>query len=465
MEKSSLIRKIDVFASLDERSLEHLVQNAKLSHFEKGAHIIKRGEYGASMYAIAKGEVQIPIYDRKGRHKFFAQLGPKQIFGEMALLIDAPRSADVYAVSDCTLLEINKSALDEVMKSHPEVARILTNILGKRLLDSDAIKQVGKYRLLSELGRGGMSIVYEGFHPELHRVVAVKMLSHELLYRPEFAERFRYEARTIAHLRHPNIVEVYDFEEALATLFIVMEKLEGKTLHDALRSKGRFAFDECRRILIELAKALAFAHGKGIIHRDIKPMNIAFNAEQEVKLMDFGLAMRPQTITKEDGALGFWGSAHYMSPEQILGKPFDERVDIYALGILAFELLTGRRPFEGKAATVLKDHLYTPVPPLEEFVSEVPDDLVSFVRIATDKEPEQRFGSCVEILEHLMPEAAEEPSPLKIEDLTFRQLTLVASSEHSETLDSLLSRCQEWVQEYPEVRILESEPKLLVPKA
>ncbi len=452
MDKAALFQQIDVFASLDEASSERLVRDATVVHFESDTHIIKKGDRGAEMYVIVEGEVQVPIEDRQGQLKFIAQYGPNQFFGELALLMDGPRTADVFAVDDCTLLKIDKSTLEALMQAHPEVARLLTNILGKRLLNSESIEQVGKYKLLGELGQGGMSTVYEGFHSDLQRSVAVKMLSHELLYRPGFVERFRQEARTIARLRHPNVVSVHDFEEAYATFFIIMEKLEGVTLHETLASNGPLSSNDCTHVLAELAKALEYTHGHGVIHRDIKPLNITIDGRQ-VKLMDFGLAAIPSGPPQE-ATSSTWGSYHYMSPEQIRHESFDGRADIYALGILAFELLTGRPPFEGEVGNVLERHLADPLPSLRELVSDVSETLCSFVERATAKDPERRFRDCAEVLHHLAPPGTDARG-LSVDQCSFRQLTFIAPSDQGDALDALVAHNREWVQAHPKIQLLE----------
>ncbi len=457
MDSIALIKQVDVFASLDEASSEHLLRDTRLVRFAKGTQIIKKGERGGEMYVIVEGEVQVPIVDRGGQLKFLAQYGPRQFFGELALLIDGPRTADVFAVSDCTLLRIDKSTLEALMRAHPEVARLLTNILGKRLLNSDSIERVGKYKLLGELGRGGMSTVYEGFHPELERAVAVKMLSHELLYRPGFIDRFRREARTIASLRHPNIITIHDFEEAYATFFIVMEKLEGSTLHDLLQADGPLSPKDCAHVLRELAKALAYAHKRGIIHRDIKPSNVAVDGRQ-VKLMDFGLAVAARGARAETSP-GSWGSYHYMAPEQIRGQSFDRRADIYALGILGFELLTGSPPFRGDADDVLARHVETPLPSIRALLPSLPEELSRFIERATAKEPKRRFRNCAEVLRALSPDAGPSTAPPRVEALALRQLLLVAPAAQADVLEALVAKNREWLREHPEIQLLTSVPK------
>lgn len=451
MEVLELLERTEMFASLHARARRRLAEGAALVRVPAGEHIIRRGEAAECMYVLGRGEVQVPVLDREGAVRCLSQYGPGQILGEMALLIDEPRTADVIAVSDCVLVEIRRAAFDELMRAHPSVARLMTNIVGERLLNGGVILQVGKYRVLDELGRGGMSIVFEGVHPELRRTVAIKMLSHELACSPGFVERFRDEARTIARLSHPNIVEVYDIEEAFATVFIIMERLDGRTLHDLLQDQGPLPPAECRRVLVELARALELSHRQDVVHRDIKAMNISFGADGAAKLMDFGVAVPPQTASL-DGTMGVWGSHHYMAPELIRSQPFDGRADIYALGILAYEMLTGELPFSGEILDILRAHVRTPLPSLRERLPDTPEDLCAFVERATAKDPDQRYRSCGEVLRQLELDAA----PAASEELV-RRLSVRAPAEAREQLERYLSRCEVLLADFPELSLVDED--------
>ncbi len=391
-------------------------------HYVAGTVIVQRGTPGDCMYLLVEGKVQIPVFDQEGRQLFVAQLGPKQIFGEMALLTGESRNADVIAVTDCHCLVFPRDAVDRLIRQHADVAQFLTAILGERLVRSGTIRHVGKYRLLSEAGRGGMSIVYHGIHPSLERAVAIKMLSHRVAYRPRFRARFQNEAKIISRLRHPNIVEVYDTEDAFATFFIIMERLSGKSLDVLFETGKRFTFPQIRNVIRQVAMALQFAHNHGVVHRDIRPSNIVLSPEGKVKLTDFGLALdvgAGHGSTEEE--LPISGLPSYTAPEQITGEPVDGRTDIYSLGIVAYEMLVGKPPFVGGSNEVRTMQRSTPVPSPRSKDSRVPDDLEELVRRATAKSPDDRFQTCDEIVRLLaeIQEVETGPMGLAVKTLTF----------------------------------------------
>jgi serine/threonine protein kinase len=372
------------------------------------------------------------------------------VFGEMALLTGEPRSADVVATSPCRCLELRRDAVQALMAEHPAVARFLTTLLGQRLLRSDGIRKVGKYRLLGELGRGSMGVVYEAVHPTLERPVAIKMLSHELVYQPEFAERFRNEAKIIARLREPGIVQVFDTEEAYATFFIVMEMLPGTSLEDHIAARGRLSCEETRDILRQLALALEVAHRHGIVHRDVKPSNVVVSPDGRVKLMDFGLALdrevEPEAARGEALRVG---TPVYMAPEQITGDTVGPASDIYALGIIAHEMLTGFAPYRGNMLRVMDQHLTGPVPSPQIYVPEVDDELDLIVQRACAKMPEERFSGCAEMLAAL----GGEPPPAVLSHLAVHTVTFVCPREREGELEELLEEMRRRGRAIPGVEV------------
>ncbi len=429
----TFIRGIPAFSTLSEADATKLAAQCQPQKFQAGARIIKKGDPGNAMFLVKTGEVKIPVLDEQGREKFVARLGPGEFFGEMALLTGEPRGADVIAESNVECLAILRQPLQDVLHKHPKVASFLTEILGKRLMEAEGIRQVGDYKLIGELGRGGMAIVYEGLDPTLGRTVAIKMLSHALVYDQDFAARFKNEAKIIAGLKHENIVHVYGAKDAYATFFIIMEKIEGAML-SRLISQGIIPFDQTRSILKQLASALDYAHARGIVHRDLKPSNVAVEPDGQVKLLDFGIAKTARDPEQEEEIIG---TAEYMSPEQALGRKMDGRADIYSLGVMAYEMLTGRLPFDSPDPyEILRKHIREPIPAPKTVNPDVPDDLNQLVIKATQKAPEARFRHGNEIVGFLG--SAGTPK-FDIDKAKARTLTLVYDPAHEAKVAALVN--------------------------
>ncbi|MBI2919802.1 MAG: protein kinase [Planctomycetes bacterium] len=448
MSAISFLKSLDVFSSLSPASFEKLGALVRTKKYSSNEPIIRRGEPGDAMYIIYNGAVRIPILDNQGREKFVASLGPGEVFGEMALMTGDPRSADVIADGPTECLIIDKETFQNLTRQHPGVSKFLTQILARRLSESDimASKTVGKYRLLGELGRGGMSIVYTGLQTSLNRTVAIKMLSHELSLDEEFGKRFRQEAQIIAALNHGNIVKVYDTEAAYATIFIVMEYVDGTPLAKMVETAGHLSWDMCRHILTQTAAALQYAHERGIVHRDIKPGNIIITPGNEVKLMDFGIARvnQPGEQNENDEVIG---TAEFMSPEQIRGKGVDGRADIYSLGIMAYKMVTGHCPFEDvDPYVILKRHIRDPITPPRQVNPQVPADLDRFIMRAVEKERDHRYQNCSEIIRDLTPAPAGTAAPRSI-----RMLAVACPPEHEAKVDALMRQVKDQVSRFPGV--------------
>ncbi|MBN2493506.1 MAG: protein kinase [Deltaproteobacteria bacterium] len=392
------------FRSIDRSELERIASGVDLRTYGPGAHLIRRGDPGENMHVIMEGRVRVPIVDEHDAAKTVFFLGPGEVVGEMALLTGEPRNADVIAEQEVASIVFHRSAIEPLLAEYPGLAGFLTEILGQRLEARDGIQEVGKYRLLGKLGEGSTGKVYEALHPELNRVVAVKMLAHCLVYDSRFRERFLQEARTAASLDHPHIVEIYDTEKAYATYFIVMEKLSGRDLASLLAERGALPPAEAVGILRQVASALAYAHGRGFAHRDVKPANVAFDEGDRVKLMDFGLARPIPEDADGRQVSGVEGTPQYIAPETAMGKLGDGRVDIYALGVMAFQMLTGELPFGDRGIrAMLQAHVRTPPPDIAERRPGLPGPLVELVRGTLVKDPDRRLADWDRILELLEP--------------------------------------------------------------
>ncbi|MFZ5820787.1 MAG: protein kinase domain-containing protein [Chloroflexota bacterium] len=262
-------------------------------------------------------------------------------------------------------------------------------------------KTLGKYRVLEALGRGGMAQVYRGYHPQLERYVAIKVLRADLVEQEEFLERFRREAHAVSGLRHPNIVQVYDFDAQDDDYYMVMELLEGDTLRARLNGyrvqKQRMPLAEIARILADVLGGLDYAHSEGLIHRDLKPANIMLTKKGQAVLTDFGIAqIMGSTQVTVSGAL--MGTLNYMAPEQGLTGQCDARSDVYSLGIVLYEMLTGYTPFDADTPlAILMKHLNDPLPLPSQLDPHLPPLFEGVVLKALAKSPEDRFQGAAEM--------------------------------------------------------------------
>jgi tetratricopeptide (TPR) repeat protein len=258
----------------------------------------------------------------------------------------------------------------------------------------------GRYTIRGTLGRGGMGIVYKAEDTVLDRTVAFKVLPEALKENPQALKNFLREAKSAAQLNHPGIVTVYDAGEQDGVFYIAMEYVDGKTLKEIIKRKGAIGAKAIFHVLAQMAEALAYAHEKKIVHRDIKTANTMWTKERKAKIMDFGLAKVIEEVRNHTTAVS--GTPYYMSPEQTLGKNVDHRTDLYSLGISIFEMATGTLPFtEGN---IPYHHLHTPPPSPQEFNAELPDTLVRIIDRCLRKDPSERYQSAREILAELKSE-------------------------------------------------------------
>jgi hypothetical protein len=255
----------------------------------------------------------------------------------------------------------------------------------------------GRYRLDEPLASGGMGTVYVATDERLGRRVAVKLLKDELAHDDRFVQRFRREARAAAALSHPNVASVFDYGEDSGTPFIVMELAPGRDLARVLREDGPLPAARARRIATQMCAALGHAHAAGLVHRDVKPANVIVDADDRVKVTDFGIARATgeSTLTATGTVLG---SAHYMSPEQASGAPVTPASDVYAAGLVLYEMLTNALPFTGESpVAVALRHVSDEVPRPSALNPDVPADLDDAVARATARDPAERWRSAGEM--------------------------------------------------------------------
>src|SRR5262245_15870561 len=268
-------------------------------------------------------------------------------------------------------------------------------------------KTISHYQIVGTLGSGGMSVVYKAQDMRLGRFVALKFLLEKLCRRREALEQFRQEARTASALNHPAVCTIHDIDQHRDRPFIVMEYLEGETLRDKMR-KRRLTLEESLTFGVQVAGALSQAHTTGIVHRDISPANLFVTLDGRVKLLDFGIAQ----LTSKGGRAGaqltksrkriVTGTVHYMSPEQALGQQVDARSDIFSVGVVLYEMLTGRRPFDGDNLPAVLAEIKRATPkPMARVSSNIPAPLHDVVKRCLMKCPEHRYPNAAELRDDL----------------------------------------------------------------
>ncbi len=272
----------------------------------------------------------------------------------------------------------------------------------------------GNYRILEKLGEGGMGAVYRAVDGMVERQVAIKVLKPEIASNPEVLERFRSEAVTLARLNHPSIATLYSFFRQEEEYFMVMEFVPGRTLEEVIRGEGAMPWRAAVDLLIHLLEALQHAHFLGILHRDIKPANIMLTSARGVKVTDFGIARALGTarLTREGRMVG---TLEYLAPERVMGKPFDERSDLYSAGVVFYEMLSGHVPFESDSDySLIRAQAEQQPPPLAQFGVSVPQAVVDVLLKSLAKNPEERYPHAAAMAAALLDARtrAESPGPV-----------------------------------------------------
>src|SRR5512141_236066 len=293
-------------------------------------------------------------------------------------------------------------------------------------------EKIGIYEVKAELGRGGMATVYRAYDPRFEREVAVKVLPSELLHAdPQFRLRFEREAKIIAQLEHTAIVPVYDVGEADGQPYFVMRYMNGGSLSERIKAGG-LTIEDAARILGAIAPGLDEAQSKGIVHRDIKPSNILFDKKGNPYISDFGIAKLSQAQSGNVTGSAIIGTPAYMSPEQAQGTEIDGRADIYALGIILFEMLTGQQPYQADTpmAVAIK-HITDPVPHIRKINPQLSEGVDAIIQKAMAKDKNERFATAVDMTNTLLEVARHEPTRLQTAPVLPRasQPTIKASAK------------------------------------
>lgn len=261
-------------------------------------------------------------------------------------------------------------------------------------------EKIGRYIIKAELGRGGMATVYHAHDPLFEREVALKVLPREMLHDPQFRSRFEREIKMVASLEHPSIVPVYDVGDENGQPYFVMRFMTGGSLSDLIK-KGQFSIQDTANIISKVAQGLAYAHRKGIIHRDLKPDNILFDENAEPFISDFGIAKLAESGSSLTGS-GVIGTPAYMSPEQAQGTQVDGRSDVYGLGVIIYQMLTGQQPYSADTpmGVVLK-HITEPVPEILQLIPDMPAEIDELIKKAMAKDKNKRYENTIELAKAL----------------------------------------------------------------
>ena len=439
-------RKTDLLKSVSRDAVCPLLNCITFQHVKAGQRFITQGEPGNTCYIIQKGTCVVNV-EKDGELIPVVRMQAGDVVGEMALITGEPRSAHVDAETDMHLWCMEKIQFDKISQTYPELRSFLTDLIANwfETRPVTAERRIGKYVITDILGKGGYSIVYRGVHEALGMPVAVKMMKHDMAMRSDFIQNFRNEAKTIAKFNHENIVHVFDFEERFQTLFIVMEPLEGMSLRALLKRMLKLPPLRVVNYLLQICAGLQYAHAKDVVHQDIKPGNIFILPNDKIKILDFGLA----------GPCGsenlFTGTPFYMSPEQIDCLPVDVRTDIYALGLTAYEMLTGRRPFPQEDAWEVMDlRIKRDIPDPAEIVPDLPEALGKFILKACARDANQRYQNVGEIIEDLKPLANElglKKREISQENRKMATMFLLYKEEHQPELNRMMNEFCERVNE------------------
>ncbi len=390
------LRNCFPFSTLPKVLVDELEDHMHEYTFAAGEYLIRQGGPGDSLMLIREGTVNIIVADELGTPHEIDRSVPGDILGEMALLTEAPRSASIVAREPVRAAILSAQTFHDYANRNPVISQVLTQLFVERLggnrRDVLSGKTLDHYRIVRRLGKGGMAIVYEGNHEVTGLRVALKMLSHRLVYDKPSLAWFQREADIIEGFSHPNIVRMVGRFRAFHSYFIAMEFCDGITLERLIRLNGPLNEDDFRKAFGQMASALNYAHERNVIHRDIKPVNLMLNFDGHIKLMDFGLAMPLQKRTSEaDAERQIVGTPRYMAPEQLKGRELTKAADLFSLGCTAFKLLTGESLFTEPDVIKLREvHSAWKVSDFIAQRSDLSPDILELLAGCLQRRPEKR---------------------------------------------------------------------------
>jgi eukaryotic-like serine/threonine-protein kinase len=398
---SHVLAGASAFSELDLATVGDLLSVMHLREYSPGEYLIRQGDPAEFLLLLLTGTASARVRDTPADRPPIGAFGPGDIVGEMSLLTDEPRTADVVADTFVRSLELSSADFHLMTDRHPDLRVVLTDVMASRLgaarYDGLGGKHVHGYQIVQCVGRGGMGVVYEAKDLATGETVALKMMSHPMMYRPSALRRFRREAAILKTLEHPSLARLYDRFSAYKTEFLAMEFCPGLTLAQVIASRGSLSEHAVRGILGQLAGALKYVHGRGVVHRDLKPSNVMLSQPGSIKLLDFGIVTVDEQsdlweTLKTDPALPrMLGTPRYMAPEQFSDRPVDRRADLYGLACVAFEALSGRPVVKSiNVFDIIREQGRFTLPPREEIGQGISPEMYEVLVLGLAPSPENR---------------------------------------------------------------------------
>ncbi len=409
-----ILFKSSPFALLGAETQTDLKSVMHLHEFEPGESLISQGDPAEFLLLVVSGHASASVRDTPGDRPPVGEFGPGDIVGEMSLVTNEPRTADVVARTLVRCLRLSAADFHLLADRHAELRVLLTEVVTERLgharYDGLGGKDIHGYQIVQCVGRGGMGVVYEALHVATGRKIALKMMNHRLIYELNALRRFRREADVLATLEHPSLARLYGAFSAYKTEFLAMEFCEGRTLSHVIATRGPLGEDLVRGMLGQLADALRYVHGRGIVHRDLKPSNIVLTRTGTIKLVDFGIVtVEPdsalwKTLKTASRPAGLLGTPRYMAPEQFTGRVADRRADFYGLACVAFEALSGRPVIAASDIfDIIREHAHFVLPRRDSIGPGVSQEMYDVLVAGLEHDPDKRSLNLDQLASWAMP--------------------------------------------------------------
>jgi len=392
------LKLVPPFSELSQFARDAISEKLVVHQFREGDVLLRQGEVADSLLIVLDGAVEVLLDESAGRHSI-ARLGRNTVVGEIGMMTREVRSANVVAVTAGRAATIGRDDFEHLAGRYPRLSVVLSELIAERVgvLSIDVLcgKSIGGYRIRHRLGRGGMGIVYSAVDEATQQPAALKMLRHDLTFDRLASLRFQQEAEIVRDLLHPNIVRVLREFSAFGTSFIAMELCDGPSLTELIRQAGALPQSVVRPLVGQIATALHCAHAAGIAHRDLKPSNVMLTRNGTAKLVDFGLARSAEIKHADLTAFGqIMGTPRYMAPEQLNGERGDARSDVFSLGCMIYELLSGRPLFQSITwRDLLRERTNWSLPKLEGIWVELDSEMYEFLVASLADDPQHRPGN------------------------------------------------------------------------